>query len=176
MHALALFALSLPIGALAACGGASITNCGDEPDVSGGWTLQLSPSALDAGTATIPSELTLDAELAQAGKTDFLGLGHYVYGTLSSTDPTYFGDLTIPRLTMNDGSKTGAILGCTLRINIPVAAPVSDDNVDQGPLRLALAGQVTMKGVLTGVDSSTLIMSSDANATVRSFTWHGQRH
>jgi hypothetical protein len=162
---------------IAACGDSSLAACGDEPDVSGGWTLTLSPTAADLGVgATIPNELTVDAELEQAGKTDVFGIGHYVYGTLGSSDPSAFPTLTIPRLMSNDGSKTGAILGCTLRINVPIAMPVSDDNVDQGPMRIALAGQITMKGVMAGVDVSTLILANDPTMTPRAFSWTGARH
>jgi len=174
MHARSLGLLCLV--AIAACGDTSIAACGDEPDVTGAWSLQLSPSDSDAGvTSTIPGTVTIDAQLEQGGKTDFLGLGHYVYGTLTASDAEYFSSLAIPRLLANDGGKTGAVLGCELRINIPVAMPVSDDNVDQGPLRLALIGQLTHKGVLTGVFGSRLIMSNDATATQRDFAFSGMR-
>jgi len=157
-----------------ACGGHEITNCDDEPDVTGAWALHFTPTVVDGGTP-IPGEVDVDAQLEQAGKTDFLGLGHFVYGTLATSDPSYFGTLTIPRLLKNDGSKTGAILGCTLRINIPVATPVTDDDADQGRLRLQLVGQVTTKGVLTGVPGSRLILSDDQAGTPRDFDWTGAR-
>jgi hypothetical protein len=164
--------------ALAAAGCTSeIANCGDEPDVSGGWHLSLVPSTGDGGTAgdSIPAAVDVEAVLEQAGKTDVLGIGHYVYGTLSAADPGFFGTLTIPRLVHNDGSKTGAVLGCTLRINVPITSFVADDNIDQGALRLALAGQITAPGVMTGIAGSTLVMSSDPTATPRDFSWTGRR-
>jgi hypothetical protein len=163
--------------AIAACGDSSIAACGDEPDVSGGWTLAFAPTEADLGVgATLPGTLTVDAELEQAGKTDVFGIGHYVYGTLGSSDPNALPTLTIPRLIANDGTKTGAILGCTLRINVPIAMPVSDDNVNQGPLQLSLAGQITMKGIMTGVDVSTLILANDPDKKPRDFSWTGTRH
>jgi hypothetical protein len=165
----------MALAASTACN-SSIASCGDEPDVSGAWTLTLSPTQADLGVgATIPSSLTLDAELEQAGKTDVFAIGHYVYGTLTSSDPSVLPMLTIPRLMSNDGSKTGAVLGCALRINVPIAMPVTDDNVDQGPLRLSLAGEITMKGVMTGVDVSTLIVAGDVGNTPRAFSWTGAR-
>ena len=170
-HALGALLVGIGVASIA-----TITACGDEPDVTGGWSLHLSPSDSDAGvTNTIPGDVTIDAQLEQGGKTDFLGLGHYVYGTLTASDADYFGALAIPRLLANDGSKTGAVLGCQLRINVPVAMSVSDDNLDQGPLRLTLIGQITHKGVVAGVLGSRVIISSDPTATPRDFAFSGVR-
>ena len=159
-----------------ACQRSSITSCDNEHDVSGAWTLSLVASNADAGvTHTIDNPITIEAQLEQAGATDFLGIGHFVYGTLTSPDPGAFGALSIPRLTMNDGSKSGAILGCMLRINVPIAMPVSDDNVDQGALRIALAGQVDAPGHLVGLPGSRLVRTDDRVGTTRDFAWSGHR-
>ncbi len=175
MHSLDLAALAALLFACA-CGGSSITACGDDPDVSGAWVLTLAPSASDAGVAaTIPSAVEVDAALEQGGKTDFLGLGHYVYGTLTAADPSYFGTLAIPRLAQNDGSKTGAVLGCALHVNVPIATPVSDDSVDQGPLRIALVGQIVAKGRIAGGEGSRLVLEGDPEARVRDFAWTAAR-
>jgi hypothetical protein len=159
-----------------ACSTSTIAACSDEPDVSGGWSLTLSPEPPDAGVpVTIADTVSVDATLVQGPSTDFLGLGHYVYGTLTTSDASYFTTLTIPKLVSNDGSKTGAVLGCKLNINVPIATPVTDDNVDQGPLRIALVGAIDAPGHLTGSDGSQLIMSDDASNTVRSFLWVGTK-
>jgi hypothetical protein len=172
-----LLALAALAGAgFIACGDSSITACGDEPDVTGAWQLALGPAATDLGAdATLAGSVEVEAELEQAGATDFLGIGHYVYGTLSASDGRYFGKLTIPRLLKNDGRKTGAVLGCELRINVPMAASVSDDDVDQGPLRIALVGRILRKGELVGLPGSTLIMADDQSFTPREFSWTGAR-
>jgi len=66
------------------------------------------------------------------------------------------------------------VLGCDLQINIPIAVPVSDDDQDQGPLRLALGGRVTAPRTLLGDPmQSTLILVEDPAARVRRFTWTG---
>lgn len=160
----------------AACGAGAIAACSDEPDVSGGWTLSVSPEPADAGVAaTLPGTFTIDAELTQGAATSFLDIGYFVYGTLTASDPSYFGTLSIPKLTNNDGSKTGAILGCKLSINVPIATPVTDDDTDQGPLRISLQGGVSAPGQLTGSSGSMLIMADDASQTSRSFLWTGAR-
>ena len=158
---------------LGACGG-SITACSEQPDVSGKWSLALVPLAADAGVApTIPGAVSVEAELEQLPATDVFRLVRPVAGSLTASDASYFGALAIPRLTMNDGGKSGAILGCSLRINVPIASPVSDDNVDQGPLRIALAGKILEEGRLTGIDGSLLILASDPSNTPRTFGWTG---
>jgi len=172
-----LLALAVLVGTgFIACGDSSITACGDEPDVTGGWKLTLGPAAMDLGAdATLAESVEIEAELEQAGATDFLGIGHYVYGTLDARDARYFGKLAIPRLLKNDGRKTGAVLGCELRINVPIATMVSDDDVDQGPLRIALVGRIVQKGMLLGLPGSTLIMADDQSFTPREFSWTGAR-
>jgi hypothetical protein len=151
-------------------------SCSDEPDVTGSWSLSLSPEPPDAGVpATIPSNVSVSADLVQGPSTNFLGISHYVYGTLTASDASYFGTLTIPQLMNNHGSKTGAILGCKIAINVPIATPVTDDDVDQGPLRIALLGSIDAPGHLTGNDGSQLIMSDDPKNTERSFSWAGTK-
>ena len=176
---IALAALALPSVLLAGCPNSSIATCGDERDVSGAWHFTLSPPTVDAGSvvapgATIDHDITVEAQLEQAGATDFLGIGHFVYGTLVSTEPGLFGTLTIPRLTKNDGSKSGAVLGCTLRINVPIASSVSDDNVDQGPLRISLAGQIDAPSHMVGTIGSQLIRV-DAPSRTLEFDWTATR-
>jgi len=159
-----------------ACGDSSLAACSNEPDVSGAWRFQLSPSAGDAGVPnTISDSFEISAQLEQAGATDFLGIGRFVYGRLASNDPRYFTSLDIPRLLKNDGSKSGAILGCTLSLNVPIASPVTDDNMPQGPLRISLVGRVTAPGKLLGIEGSRLILESESSGTVRDFTWVGER-
>jgi hypothetical protein len=159
-----------------ACSTSTIAACSDQPDVTGTWSLSLSPDPPDFGVpATIAGTVSVSADLVQGPKTDFLGIGHYVYGTLTASDASYFSTLTIPKLLSNDGSKTGAILGCMLNINVPIATPVTDDNVDQGPLRIALVGAIDAPGHLTGSNGSQLIMSDDTSNTVRSFLWVGTK-
>ncbi len=96
-----------------------------QPDVTGSWNPGPLPDPPDFGVpATIVDTVSVDATLVQGPKTDFLGIyGHYVYGTLTASDARYFSTLTIPKLLSNDGSKTGAVLGCGLNINVPIATP-----------------------------------------------------
>ena len=37
-------------------------------------------------------------------------------------------------------------MGCTVKINVPVATLVTDDDVDNGPLRLSLTGSIVAHG------------------------------
>jgi hypothetical protein len=174
MHVSMIAGLSLCTLSLASACGSTIASCSDEPNLSGSWTFSLAPEPVDAGLgATIPGNVSVAAQLTQGGKTDFLGLGNFVYGTLTASDPTYFATITIPMLLNNDGSKTGATRGCEININVPIATPVTDDNVDQGPLRIALVGSIDAPGHITSEVGSTLIMSSDASGTMRSFLWTG---
>lgn len=159
-----------------ACGQAPLAACGDEPDVTGTWHLHLSAAPGDAGVAaTIADTVEVTATLEQAGPTDFLGLGRYVYGSLRANDPRYFSVLEIPRLVHNDGSKSGAILGCRLSLNVPIASPVSDDDMPQGPMRIALVGKVTAPGTLLGQEGSRLLLESEPGAPVRDYAWTGMR-
>ena len=75
-----------------------------------------------------------------------------------------------------DKRKTGAVLGCKININVPIAMPVTDDNVDQGPLRIALVGDIDMAGHISGDVGSMLIMSSDQTSQARSFAWSGTKN
>jgi hypothetical protein len=117
---------------------------------------------------------TVTATLTQEPRTGIVSLGAYVWGTLASVDQDEFGTLTIPRLQHNNGSKTGAVLSCALKINIPITSPVSDDNVDQGPLRLALMGQIVGPGALVGPSGSWLRPISDGDGVPRAFAWTGR--
>lgn len=157
------------------CPGSGIGACDAEPDISGRWTLTLTPAPADGGLATtIPRSTALTAELEQVQPKGLLDLGRLVYGSLTASDPGFFGTLQIPRLTHNDGSKTGALLGCALQINVPVAQAVSDDDADQGPLRISLGGTVSAKGMMVGDPTrSTAIMVEDKTMTPRSFAWTG---
>jgi hypothetical protein len=167
--------LAIIVACCAGCPGNSLTDCSNEPDITGSWTLSLSPTGPDGGAPTLPAAMTISAQLKQIKSDNALGLSSPVWGTLTASDPNAFGTLTIPELMHNDGSKTGAIFGCTLQINVPIAAPVSDDDVDQGPLRLALGGSVTAKGVMAGA-LSTMIRVDDPKKEQRSFTWTGAQH
>ena len=72
----------------------------------------------------------------------------------------------------NNGSKTGSELGCTLQINVPVAMPVSDDNSNQGPLRIALGGKVDAPHHMTGIPgASAVVLVEEPGGTPRSFAW-----
>jgi hypothetical protein len=73
----------------------------------------------------------------------------------------------------NNGSKTGAILACELKIYIPVATPVTDDNADQGPLRLQLAGSIVAPGMIVGDAVNRLRLVEDPDMVERAFTWSG---
>jgi hypothetical protein len=100
------------------------------------------------------------------------GIGNLVWGTLTAADPGLFGTIAIPELVKNNGSKTGGVLGCSLKINVPVATTVSDDDADDGPLRLSLSGSISSRGMMTG-DVSTVIRVDDSQMRVRSFIWTG---
>ena len=92
---------------------------------------------------------------------------------LTSADKGAFDTITIPQLTHNDGGKTGGVLGCELRINVPIDMPVTDDNQDDdGPLRLSLSGSIVGQGMLAG-DSATMIRVDDSTMSQGSFTWTG---
>jgi hypothetical protein len=142
--------------------------------VSGSWTLSLTPLDGDAGVSTsLPRPDTILAQLTQV-RPPGIALGRLLYGTLTSTDKGFFDTVSIPMLTMNDGSKTGSMLGCSLSINVPIATPVSDDNRDQGPLRIALAGRIAARGQLVGDSQrSSLVAVDDQTQTARHFAWSG---
>ncbi|MEO6955065.1 MAG: hypothetical protein ABI321_24915 [Polyangia bacterium] len=171
-----LLVLVVVLAPLSACG-SGISACGNESDITGSWDIVATPLAI--GADALPASFSIDAELIQADPIDFLGIGHFVHGTLTASDSSVFGMLTIPELKHNSGDKSGAILACKIGIHIPIAAPVTDDNVKQGPNRIALSGQVTMKGHMESVvstdptDDSSVILESDAENTVRKFSWTG---
>lgn len=161
MRALALPLLLLLTG----CPGSSLTACEAEPDLSGHWTITLQP--LQSGG--IPRGDTIEADLMQVKRPNS-DLGALVWGTLESQDKGFFDVLTIPRLTNNNGSKTGAVVGCEVKINVPVASAVSDDDLDNGPLRLSLTGTLVAHGQMTG-EPSTVIRVEDPMMMPETFTW-----
>jgi hypothetical protein len=154
----------------AGCPGPSLTACNVEPDVSGAWTFTLDPVA-----GGIKNAIDVEANLQQVASNNALGLGSALWGKLTSSDKGAFDTVMIPQLVHNNGSKTGAIFGCELKINVPIATPVTDDNVDQGPLRISLTGNVVAKGKITG-DVSSLIRVDDATMSPLGFTWTGAQH
>ena len=141
MRALILPSLPLLLLLLAGCPGTSFTTCAAEPDLTGHWTLTLDRS--DA--SGIPRPDTIEAYLAQMRRPNST-LGALIWGTLVSTDRGFFDTLQIPQLVMNNGGKTGGVVGCAVRINVPVTTMVTDDNADNGPLRLSLAGTIVGPG------------------------------
>jgi hypothetical protein len=161
--------------AVAGCeNGAPIGSCDKQADLTGRWTLQAAPFDGDAGVMgdVVPRSFTVQADLKQVKSTSAFNVGHGVWGTLTSLDKGVFDTLRIPELLKNDGSKTGASLSCTVKINIPIETPVTDDNVDQGPLRLALTGRITQPGLMLGdLNKSLVILVEDPMMTPRHFAW-----
>lgn len=147
--------------------------CDEMRDVSGPWQITAVPAAVVAmGKSTIPRATTMTATLEQQPSSNLFGLGALVYGTVASDDKGFFDSLAIPRLKMNDGSKTGAALGCRVTLNVPIESNVSDDNVKQGPMRVSLAGRVTaFGGMLSVPELSTVVMTDDPLALERTFEW-----
>jgi hypothetical protein len=126
--------------------------------------------------STLQSGGTVDAQLMQVTATGGFSVGRLVWGTLDGTSSGFFGRLTIPQLMSNGGSKTGSIYACRLGINVPIAMPVTDDDVDQGPLRISLNGKITTHGVIAGdATMSSLILEGDPMMTPRLFAWTGAR-
>jgi hypothetical protein len=150
---------------LAGCPGTSFTTCDAEPDLTGHWTLSLAP--IDA--ASIPRKDTLEADLVQMKRPNS-NLGALIWGTLTSTDKGFFDTLAIPELVMNNGSKTGGVVGCAVKINVPVTTMVTDDDADNGPLRISLSGAIVGSGMMNG-DLSTLIRVDNQAMTGETFTW-----
>jgi hypothetical protein len=150
---------------LAGCPGTSFTTCDAEPDLTGHWTLSLAP--IDA--ASIPRKDTLEADLVQMKRPNS-NLGALIWGTLTSTDKGFFDTLAIPELVMNNGSKTGGVVGCAVKINVPVTTMVTDDDADNGPLRISLSGAIAGSGMMNG-DLSTLIRVDNQAMTGETFTW-----
>ena len=150
---------------LPGCPGSSLTTCGVEPDITGHWTFTLEP----IGAGSIPRGDTIDADLTQMKRPNST-LGALIWGTLTSTDKGFFDAIAIPQLVMNNGSKTGGVLGCAVKINVPVTSMVTDDDTDNGPLRISLSGTIVAKGMMTG-DPSTVIRADNQAMTGESFTW-----
>ena len=162
---------TVAVALLGACGDSTLGACAKQPDVSGKWNLSLTPVP-DGGVPTIPRSDVVYATIEQVKPQGVLSLGRLIRGMLSSMDSGFFSSLTIPPLTHNDGSKTGSLLGCAISIHIPVAPDVSDDNVDQGPLKIGLSGTIVDKGMMVGdPTTSTVILDEDAQKTPRSFAW-----
>jgi hypothetical protein len=164
VRALALLLLLVLTG----CPGSALTTCDAEPDLTGHWTLTLHTLPSGGG---IPRPDTLEADLMQVKRPNS-SLGALVWGTIESKDKGFFDTLTIPQLTMNNGSKTGAVVGCEIKINVPVATVVTDDDVDSGPLRLSLTGTLVGPGQMTG-EPSTVIRVDDPMMMPETFTWSG---
>ncbi len=162
--------------AASGCSVFGVGPCDADPDISGAWTFQLSPPEDDAGTEGIPRATTVTAMLEQHPTGGVLNVGQLVWGTLTSSDQGFFPPLTIPRLMHNNGSKTGAELGCTLRINVPTTMNVTDDDSAQDPLRVSFSGKIVGKGQIIGDEmSSTVIMVDDPTQSPRRFAWTGSR-
>ncbi len=149
------------------CTGSSLTTCEAEPDLSGHWTLSLA----EIGAGGIPRPDTIEADLAQMKRPNST-LGALIWGTLTSTDKGFFDVLQIPQLVMNNGSKTGGVVGCSVKINVPVTTMVTDDDADNGPLRISLSGAIVAKGMMTG-DPSTVIRVDNMAMSQETFTWSG---
>jgi hypothetical protein len=147
-------------------------SCELEPDVSGSWTLQLTPVPVADGGAqdTIPGPDTVTAQLRQVKPPGILSLGRLIYGTLTSADASFFDPIMIPELMNNGGSKTGALFGCEIAINVPVNPPTDNDTDPAGPLRIGLAGTITARGKMgSNGKRSTLILKTDMIS--REFSW-----
>ncbi len=163
------FALAALLFSITGCG-SSLTTCSSEPDITGQWTLTLQPT----GAAGIPRADTIEADLQQM-KRPTSSLGALIWGTLTSTDKGFFDVIEIPELIMNNGSKTGGVVGCSVKINVPVTTDVTDDDADNGPLRISLSGSIVGQGMMTG-DPSTVIREDNMAMTQESFTWVGVQH
>jgi hypothetical protein len=155
---------------LTGCPGSSLTTCAAEPDLTGQWTLTLAPDGADG----IPRPDTIEANLTQTKRPNS-SLGALIWGTLTSGDKGFFDTIEIPQLIMNNGGKTGGVVGCSLRINVPVAMVVTDDDSDNGPLRISLSGAIVAKGMMMG-DPSTVIRVDNQAMTGETFTWSGVQH
>ena len=153
--------------ALSGCPGSSLTTCGAEPDITGHWTITLQP----IGAGGIPRADTIEADLQQMPRPGST-LGALIWGTLTSTDKGFFDELQIPQLVMNNGSKTGGIVGCAVKINVPVTTMVTDDDADNGPLRLSLSGTIAANKMMSG-DPSTVVRVDNAAMNQETFTWSG---
>jgi hypothetical protein len=146
------------------------------PDPGGQWTFRLEPLVGDLGVdvATLERGATLQAELVVVKSSSSFAFARYVRGTLESEDPTLFTRLVIPALERNNGSKTGSTLGCDLSINVPVKPDVTDDDSDEGPMRISLFGRIEERGMIVGdAERSVVIPERDPTQTPRRFAWTG---
>ena len=169
-----LFAIVLALAAFGCTEGGNLGACSKQSDLTGRWTLTLGLTDGDAGVidSVIPRTNVIDADLVHIKSVSALAVGRNVWGTLSSRDKGFFDTLKIPELIKNNGSKTGAQLTCDVRINVPIAADVSDDNVDQGPNRISLSGKIVARGMMVGEPpNSTVIMVEDGAQAPRNFAW-----
>jgi hypothetical protein len=169
-----LAAFAIGTSGCAGCGDNPLGSCDTQPDLTGHWVLNAAPFDGDAGIKgdVVTRSFELDMDLMQVKAAGAFNIGHGVWGTITSRDKGVFDTLMIPQLMKNNGGKTGAELNCTVKINVPIATPVSDDNVDQGPLRLQLAGSIVHKGEMRGDASQSLvIMVDDPTMTPRKFAW-----
>lgn len=160
----------------ASCTNLHLGSCDQQADLTGSWSFELAPVPLDSTvTDTVPRSDSIDVKLEQVQNSTFLSIGQRVWGTLTSQDTGFFDTLTIPRLVLNNGSKTGGEVGCTIKINVPIATDVLDDNSEQGPLRIALIGQIVARGRMTGDPRSQIILAEDARMRPRNFAWTGRQ-
>ncbi len=160
-------ALLAAILCCAGCPGSSLTTCAAEPDITGHWSFTLDP-AVETGTP-IPRADTVEADLFQMPRPNST-IGALIWGTLTSSDKGFFDAIAIPQLVMNNGSKTGGVVGCAVKINVPVASMVTDDDADNGPLRISMSGTIVARGMMKG-DPSTVIRVENQAMTGESFTW-----
>jgi hypothetical protein len=151
---------------LQGCSGSSLLSCGTESDITGHWTITLTPSGQSDSIARMD---TIEADLTQKPRPSG-ALGAFVWGTLVSTDKGFFDSLVIPMLLHNNGNKTGGFVGCTIKINVPVTTMVTDDDNEQPPLRLTLSGSVTEKGKMTG-DGGSVIRVDNPAMLPETFAW-----
>lgn len=152
--------------------GDDLTACEHQPDLSGVWTFHITPSDGE----TVPRAATVRAELRQVRAQGTFSFARYLFGTLSSEDKGFFDVVQIPELMKNNGGKTGSVLNCAVQINVPIAMPVTDDNQDQGPLRVAFGGTIVAKGRIEGKpELSSVIMVEDQTMTPRRFRWNGEQ-
>jgi hypothetical protein len=163
---------------LAGCAQTGLGACRFDSDLSGAWTIALTMPDGDGGVNdVVPRGDTIHATLEQHSTGGVLDVGRLLWGMLVSDDGGFFNVLDIPRLTHNDGSKTGAALGCNVAIQIPTAASVTDDNVPQPPNRITLVGVVVAKGQMAGdAQKSSVIMLEDGAMTPRRFAWSAARN
>src|SRR5437762_13343209 len=86
---------------LSGCPGSSLTNCSNEPDITGHWTLSFNPTI---GGLQRPD--SVEADLMQMKRPNST-LGALLWGSLTSTDKGLFDTLDIAQLINNNGSNTG---------------------------------------------------------------------